>query len=426
MIKKISPSFKREGLLGFFKLVIVRTAISFIALPLALSIFFISPWVKIRLIRLFSSRIGHYSLNTELLLCALDENLFEDKKKYKTLFYTSPGDPICNIQLHCMWKRYITILPFPLICNHVDRLLILLLGEKYHNDLLKITFETAKGARDRWRLLEKRKKCHITFTLDEENTGQKLLTKLGIPSEANYICLLVRDSKYLKFHMPHVDWSYHDYRDADINNYQEAAKLLADKGYYVVRMGKHVIDRFDVKHPNVIDYANSHLRSDFMDIYLTANCFFMISTSCGLDSIAHIFRKPLLITNLALTDLMSWNFWTLFIPKKVLNLKNGKFLTFKEIYREIFLLKDKKLLMQILQENEWRFIDNTSEEINESVEEMLQKMSNSWKESDDNLLLHERFWNSFKIELPEKTLSYKEIKLRMGEAFLRKNQNLLN
>ena len=49
----------------------------------------------------------------------------------------------------------------------------------------------------------------------------------------------------------------------------------------------------------IIDYANSSMRSDFLDIYLLANCKFCISTDYGLDEICVIFKKPVAYVGVA-------------------------------------------------------------------------------------------------------------------------------
>ena len=40
-------------------------------------------------------------------------------------------------------------------------------------------------------------------------------------------------------------------------------------------------------------YLQKNKRTEFMDIYLGANCEFCISTMCGFDAIPYIFRKPI-------------------------------------------------------------------------------------------------------------------------------------
>src|SRR3990167_805966 len=332
MIKRVFSALKRNGFRRFITLLMIRLGANLIAFPFALVIAAIYPLIPIRLIRLYSSRIGHYALNTELLLCAMDTNLFDERKKIITLFYTAPEDPICNTQLHLMWKRVILILPFPFICRQIDQFLIFLLQNNYRNDPFKVNFENSSGGEDKWGLLSRIKKCHLSFTQSEKDIGNELMQQLGLPQGAHFICLLGRDSNYLKHHLPQTDWSYHDYRNVNINDYKMAAKLLAEKKYYVVRMGKYVNSKLDLENPFFIDYANNPLRSDFLDIYLSAHCYFMISSSCGLDSVAIIFRKPLLITNVPLCDVRSFYYWDLFISKNIFNLNGCKPVSFKEIH----------------------------------------------------------------------------------------------
>src|SRR3990167_3348205 len=148
MIKKIYTALKRESFPNFIKLVIERIITNLIAFPFAVVIVVISPFLRIRFIRLFSFRIGHYAINTELLLCAMDRNLYNEKRKIVTFFYTAPGEPICNSQLHRMWKRVITILPFPYIVNQIDKFLSIFLGDKYRNDSLKKNYESSTGGHD--------------------------------------------------------------------------------------------------------------------------------------------------------------------------------------------------------------------------------------------------------------------------------------
>ena len=423
IIEKIQRALKSKGLFGLLKFASMRVITMLIGFPIALIIVAASPFIAIRLVKLFSYRIGHYAHNTELLLCALDAKRYDKHKNYKTLFYISNYGPISNTQLHIMWKRVITILPFALLWNQVDDFLKIMLGETYRDDPIKLIFETSSGGHDQWRFLEKNKECRLSFTVAEKNRGLSLLHKLGIEANTPFVCLLMRDSGYLKTHMPDVDWSYHNYRDVDVNNYKKVAILLAEKGYHVIRMGKFVKEKFYADHPNIVDYSDSEFQSDFMDIYLTAHCKFMISTSCGLDSVAQIFRKPVLITDFPLSELKTWYYWTMFIFKKVFDANNNRYLTLSEIYQQRELFNNKTLMIKTWNENNWHFIDNSPEEIVEATEEMIFRLQNS---VDEDIYLQNQFWNNFPIELPEGVTSYEEIKLRIGKSFLKNNQLLLN
>src|SRR3990167_3897539 len=120
-MKKYISYLKEKGLRSFIKLSFIHFVTTIVSFPIAVVCVVFSPWRRLRLIRLFSYRIGHYALNTELLLCAQDNKLFYDTKKYHTFYFTFPGEPICNIQLHRMWKRTITIFPCSYLWSQVDK-----------------------------------------------------------------------------------------------------------------------------------------------------------------------------------------------------------------------------------------------------------------------------------------------------------------
>lgn len=423
MINKIISIYQQIGLRACAKLFFRKIFINTLAFPVALTFAGVFHWKKIILVRLFSSRIGHYAHNTELLLCALDGRDYTEK----FLFYNTPGEPICNKQLYWMWKRVIWILPFPAIFSEADKWLKLILKDVYKNNEIKKIFESASsGGHDKWNYLEKYTKGHLVFTAKEERLGNKLLQDLGIKEGSKFICLLMRDSGYLQHHLPNNDWSYHNYRDVEVNKYQLAAQFLANKGFYVVRMGKQVKDKFDISHPRIIDYATHSLRSDFLDIYLSAHCYFMLSTSCGLDSVAQIFRRPLLITDFPLTELKPYFYWKVFIFKKIFDTKNDKFVSIEEIFQQRELFNDKRAMVKAWQEKGWRFIDNSPEEIVEAVDEMLQRLENNWRDSEENHQLQQCFWKNFPIEFDENQYSYGNVKIRIAESFLKQNQHLLS
>ena len=128
--------------IGFARGVLVRVAFRLlyvISVPVACIILLIRPALKVTLIRLCSPRIGHYAMDTELLLCQQD--LGGHKKGEINLHYISFGAPICNEQLHAMWRRTLPILPFPRLFYQVDKLLGLVLGDKYLKNPLKVIGE---------------------------------------------------------------------------------------------------------------------------------------------------------------------------------------------------------------------------------------------------------------------------------------------
>jgi len=385
-----------------------------LSIPVAVMILGIRPFVKIRLIALISRGIGHFSMNTELMLCDFEMRMIEDER-HINLFYTRGA--ISNVALYNMWKRTIRIVPFQIIWYQIDKLLLCLLGNRYKNDQIKI-FETPAGGQDIHGYIKKLKP-HLSFTQDEVEKGARLLNLLGIKQNAKIVCLLVRDEQYLNESYPDVDWSYHSYRNSDIENYKMAALWLAERGYYVLRMGKLVSKAFKVDHPNVIDYANHKLRSDFMDIYLSAHCEFFISTGTGIDGVAAIFRRPLLLVNYAECYLPYIFVSDIFLPKKIVDLKADQHLSFFEMMVLFNKLLTKKSVAEILHEQKLAFVENNPQEILDVVQEMVLYQNKPRRSFSEDEILQKLFWDKYKQYVMGSNINFHKLTTRISSKYLR-------
>ena len=388
-----------------------------ISIPMALLFVIISPVFKIRLIRLLSERIGHFGLNTEIMLCAFDVGIFKKhdthSKKIHYFFYTHRL--VSNTFLFEMWKRVIPIISFPVICLQIDKIISCLL-KNYRNDVVKKTVEDGNWLQDPHRLIDNVKKQHVFFTPSEQEKGLFLLKELGLTIDSRYICLAVRDSTYLKKFLPDRDWSYHDYRDASIQNYEKAALWLVEQGYFVIRMGKYVKGKFNIEHPRIIDYAMHSLRCDFLDIYLSSRCEFFISTSTGIDAIPQLFRRPLLFTNVAIPiELQTYLPGSLFIPKKMKSKKTGNLLSFKEMHSLLASLDD--TVLSVLKRNQVVLLENTDEEILAVVQEMVKSSHAGFPLLSE---LQVRFLEEYCLQ------SIQNLRIRIGSEFVRCNLALLS
>ena len=144
-----------------------------------------------------------------------------------------------------------------------------------------------------------------------------------------FVCLIARDREYLNKHY-RGNQDHHNFRDCDIQTFEKSAMYLAEKGYWVFRMGKAVHKPMYVDNSQFLDYANSPYRSDFLDIWLMANAFFVLSTGTGLDAVSTIFRRPHVFVNYdILYKIVSW-IPSLTVPKHLYWKSNGKHLTFCE------------------------------------------------------------------------------------------------
>jgi len=376
----------------------------------------IRPWVLVRWGELPSPRIGHFAANTELYLCERDAGINVPKQRHVDVFFMEP--PICNQQLATMWKRVLRVWPHWMLPS-IRRVYRLIPGGAIHE-----IGDNTQQDRDVHNLLD-RFPPHLKFTAEEEARGAAGLRMMGIPNGTPFVCLIVRDDAYLEAHQS-KDWSYHNYRDSDIQNYVLAAEELADRGYFVLRMGAKVRESMNSSHPRVIDYAANGMRSDFMDIYLGAKCLFCISCGTGFDAIPTIFRKPIAYVNYAPAGYFN-TFWegTIGIFKKHWLVSEQRWLSLREIFTHGVGFS---LRTSDYESKDIDLIENTPEEIRDVVVEMAERMQGTWRPRPNDDALQRRFWEIYSADAHDAYRDrplHGEIRCRFGSQFLRANGEFL-
>lgn len=397
---------------------LLKLPLYILSVPVVLVIRLIRPWLLVRWSCLMSRRIGHFAGNTEMYLCERDAGINAPKQRHVDLFYMCYS-PSCNQQLAIMWKRVLRVWPSWILApiSLVNRLIP---GGAVHE-----IGNNTQHDRDVHNLLD-RFPSHLKFTPEEEARGEAGMRAIGIPQGAHFVCLIVRDSAYLDFYQP-WDWSYHSYRDSDIQNYILAAEVLADRGYFVIRMGAKVRETMKTAHPRVIDYATNGRRSDFMDIYLGAKCEFCISTGLGLDAIPETFRRPIVYVNFVpLGYLHTFRKEFISITKKHISKEEGKSLIMREIFNHGvgFYTHTADYTSKGVE-----LIENTPEEIRDVVIEMAERLNGAWQPHEDDESLQRRFWEIFFTNAVETDQGWRplhgEIRSRFGAHFLRNNRDWL-
>ena len=372
--------------------------------PVVVFIRLLRPLVLIRFGLLISSRIGHYAANTEIYLCGRDAGL-QPKHAFDIFF---EQETVCNRQLKKMWERSraLRVWSFSRALYFANKLLP---GSKKHTIPIQ-------SDRDIHGLIDSTP-GHLSFTPEEERKGREELNKLGIPDNAGYICFHGRNPYYLKKVFPSWDFSYHDYLDVDIRNFIPAVEELCRRGNFLVRTGAVVKEPLEIVHPMIIDYAWNH-RSDFLDVYLAANCRFYLLSPTGIYAVAEIFRRPGAFVNVASVEyVVSWARNTLSIFKKYWLIKERRFMTFREILdsgagRFVYRRQFEQLGIEL--------IENTPEEITALAIEMDERLNGTWQTTEEDEELQQRFWSLYKAsELHGKIVS------RIGTQFLRQHRHLL-
>ncbi len=184
------------------------------------------------------------------------------------------------------------------------------------------------------------------FSATEDEIGHRFLESIGWTRGQSFVCLLVRDAQYLDV-TPGLrpsdvnkSWEYHGYRNSDITTYVAASRWLAEQGAIVLRMGKSMARPFPAEHPNIVDYAFHADRSDFLDVWLHANCNLCITTGTGPDVISAVHLRPLLFVNF-LPIIAKWS-WANAVtaPKRLVWRSSGRRLSFEESAAQIWLRSD--------------------------------------------------------------------------------------
>lgn len=425
-LKKQFQQFKKNGIVFLYKKVrIILEIISYILLciiffPIIVLIRIISPFFIVRFGILNSSRIGHLAANTELYLCKKDKKINVPNKPYFDIFYLEHSY-YCNRYLIKKWKEILYVLPRWII--HPLNILNNILP---YGDIHKIG-TNIKSDRDNYNLLDKCKP-HLKITAHEEQIGMSILRDMGIPKYAQIVCLFVRDSSYLKSYIPDGNWDYHSYRDNNIENFIPASEYLADKGFYVLRMGRIVEKPIVSEKLKIIDYASSKFASDFMDIYLGSKCTFCISTGAGWDAVpSFIFRKPTIFTNLVpFGYLPTFSNKFLLTTKRHFSKKLNKELTVSEIFS--YGLYD---CLQTSSYNEKKIIliENTSDEIKNVVIEMIEFLNGKIISNEFDKKITNCFWKLYS-ELnyiySKKLRLHGELKSKFSISYLKNNSEWIN
>jgi putative glycosyltransferase (TIGR04372 family) len=257
----------------------------------------LSPWVKVRIGVISQDRIGHFAFDVAHYLA---HRPVPGAPPTCLDFFFLVGYS-CNTQIVKMAKRNLRV-----VGTIKNTTLIAAFSKRFPNSFIR-SARQATRSRD-LDLRVSGSPPTLKFSADENRIGQAYLRKQNLAMEDKWICLLVRDDEYLKHINEKVgskkDWSYHSYRNSNVESFRECINTMTALGYHVFRMGKHVQTPFPSKgNRKLVDYATSTERSDFLDIWLMANCSFCISTGAGLDSVGVIFHRPISYINfLPLTD----------------------------------------------------------------------------------------------------------------------------
>jgi putative glycosyltransferase (TIGR04372 family) len=249
----------------------------------------------------------------------------------------------------------------------------------------------------------------LTIPNDEAQIGSEILSKWGLPTNAWFVCLHVRESGF------HYDWHKQNpgTRNANISSYLDAIDYITSIGGYVIRMGDKSMEKLP-QLDRVIDYVHTTDKTDYMDIFLCANCKFFIGTNSGLGLVPSVFGKKCLLTNWSPIAIPQWYPEDIFIPKLVRRKTDKSYLSFKEMFSTI---AGWSQFQKYYNEANLEVIDNTPDEILNGVKDIIENLSS------DNGLMENQLVRDFS-KLSYEYIGYTGSKI--SPSFIKKHIKLLH
>ncbi|SMF44995.1 TIGR04372 family glycosyltransferase [Desulfovibrio gilichinskyi] len=351
---------------------------------IALLIRVISPFKKIRVGEIYSVRLGHLAMDSEIYLSEVDAGYHDNCYD----LFCFKDNKVANRTLANLFCKQMKVHRLNLYL--LDAIRRFNLHAKHEIAMNTHIVASGRDADCVMQLTDN----HIAFSPKQEKAGIENLRDLGLPPKKEHVCIFGRDSVFLSGSDPKKsDADMQEVRDMHIRTFKPSVEELLRMDYNVIRMGSAVKEPLEISHPNFLDYATSGKRTDFMDVYLSAKCKFFVGVQSGLMHIPMIFRVPCLSVNVVRLEII------LFCSPEDL-----------AIFKLLWSKTEKRILKvpEIIESgmSRWRVekfansdievIDNTEDEILEAVKEMHERVNGTWQISKEDLELQKKFHSQFK------------------------------
>jgi putative glycosyltransferase (TIGR04372 family) len=392
----------------------------FLISPLIILIVIAKPLIHLKFCQIYSRRFGDFLDRIAGYLSYKD--LKNEFKNCKTIFFWDYI--VSNKQLKKMAEREMTIFPLRFLILPIYKALIFFKQTQHILDLENYIFSESEF------LIEKKIFPNLIFTKSEEKEGLNQIKKLNFKLNDSWACVHNRDTLYLETIMPKDypknigSWNYQNHRDFSINDTKDGLENLSSSGINILRMGSIAKEQLNTSEKKIIDYANSDLRNDFLDVFLLAKADFLISGDSGMTVFPMVFNKPLYGINISSTQLHDPRFlrYTMLMFKRIKNLNTGKLLSLKEILNSEFAYTSNAYDFS---RNNVIPVSNTSKEIMFLTNEIIDLKKNKEIFKDiDYIKAKKEFWEIYKKNVKkDKKNSFFPI---LSPSFLKNNLDLLN
>ena len=251
------------------------------------------------------------------------------------------------------------------------------------------------------------------MTIDTElmTAGLAILRALGVPEDAWFVTLHVRERGYLEDQR-------HDFRDCNVLDFLPATARIHEQGGWVVRIGDATMQPLP-EQPGLIDYVHSEHRSDWMDMFLLSQCRFFLGSDSGPAWVPPLFGISAAIVGTVPMGHGSYFRDDIFLPKLYQDKHTSRILSFPEILASR--LRDLHTTDQVAEAGIVT-LDNSPEEIVELVDEVMDR----YDEQDIYPVVDEERQLAWRQLLISNVTEYTNgTRGRIGQQFLKRHESLL-
>jgi putative glycosyltransferase (TIGR04372 family) len=221
------------------------------------------------------------------------------------------------------------------------------------------------------------------FNLKDEDRdlGFSFLHDLGMPRDAWFVTLHVREPKSFDRDLVFDPIRF---RNASIEGYFPAIRAITERGGWVVRIGDPTMTPLPPM-DGVIDYACTMKRQDWFDIFLLGACRFFVGMASGPVDVALAFGRPIVGTNWFPPANWPAGDQVLFVPKLLKRNQDGTILSMRQASAPPLANNEYTLPFE---SRELGVLENSPEEIEEAVVEMIERLDGTviYSEEDENLV----------------------------------------
>lgn len=215
------------------------------------------------------------------------------------------------------------------------------------------------------------KKPPLYFSKSDINSCKRQLKTLGLRTDEPFVCFHIRTPCFRS------DAGINNHRNSHIENYVVTLKYLKSQNYQIIRLGDMVKLGFEDLY---IDYPNTKVKSELMDLFLLKYCVFFLGTNSGILDTALLLGTPTLAVNVSdFLFVKPYKSCDSFIYKHVISRAKNRKLFFKEVFSEPYIINSNRHFDEFTQH--YTLQENTNEEILEAVDNMLSSLKNPCSET---------------------------------------------